>query len=51
MPAITSEAMQVMMPLMQQRMDAMTRDIQQQIAEMSKQSEPKPGQNPPSPKN
>jgi hypothetical protein len=36
MPAITSEAMQVIMPLMRQRMDAMTRDVQQQIAEMSK---------------
>jgi uncharacterized protein len=50
MPAITSEAMQVMMPLMQQRVDAMTRDIQQQIAEMSKPPEPKPGHNP-TPKN
>jgi len=47
MPAITSEAMQVMMPLMRQRMDAMTREVQQQIAEMSKQLEAKPGQNPP----
>jgi uncharacterized protein len=51
MPAITSEAMQVMMPLMRQRMDAMTRDIRQQIAEMSKPSLAKPGQNPPNPKN
>ena len=51
MPAITSEAMQVMMPLMRQRMDAMTRDVQQQIAQWSKQSEAKPGQNPPTPKN
>jgi uncharacterized protein len=51
MPAITSEAMQVMMPLMRQRMDAMTREIQQQIAEMSKQPEAKLGQHPPSPKN
>jgi hypothetical protein len=32
-------------------MEAMTRDIQQQIAEMSKPPQPKPGQNPPSPKN
>jgi hypothetical protein len=51
MPAIASEAMQVVMPLMQQRMNAMTRDLQQQIAEMSKQPESKPGQNPPTPKN
>jgi uncharacterized protein len=51
MPAITSEAMQVMMPLMRQRMDAMTRDVQQQIAEISKHPEAKPGQNPPTPKN
>jgi uncharacterized protein len=47
MPAITSEAMQATMPLIRQTMDAMTRDVQQQIAEMSKQSEAKPGQNPP----
>jgi hypothetical protein len=47
MPAITSEAMQAMMPLIRQTMDAMTRDVQQQIAEMSKQPEAKPGQNPP----
>lgn len=46
MPAITSEAMQATMPLIRQTMDAMTRDVQQQIAE-SKQSEAKPGQNPP----
>jgi hypothetical protein len=51
MPAITSEAMQVMMPLMRQRMDAMTRDVQQQIAEMSKEPEAKPRQNPATPKN
>jgi uncharacterized protein len=51
MPAITSEAMQVMMPLMRQRMDAMTRDVQQQMAEMGKPSEAKPAQNPPTPKN
>ena len=51
MPAITAEAMQVMMPLMRQRMDAMTREVQQQIAEISKQSETKPRQNPPTPKN
>ena len=47
MPAITSETMQAMMPLIRQTMDAMTRDVQQQIAEMSKHPEAKPGQNPP----
>jgi hypothetical protein len=51
MPAITSEAMQAMMPLIRQTMDAMTRDVQQQIAEMGKQTEAKPGQNPATPKN
>lgn len=51
MPAITSEAMQTMMPIMKQRIDGMTRDLQQQVAEMIKQSEAKPGQNPPTSKN
>jgi uncharacterized protein len=50
MPAITSEAMQTMMPIMKQRIDTMTRDLQQQIAEMMKQSEAKLGQNPPTSK-
>ena len=47
MPAITAEAMQVMMPILRDRIDVMTRDVQQQVAEMIKQSEAKPGQNPP----
>jgi len=51
LPAITAEAMQSMLPLIQQRMEAMTRDLQQQVAEMIKQSEAKPGQNPPTSKN
>jgi len=51
MPAITSEAMQTMMPIMKQRIDGMTRDVQQQVAEMMKQSEAKPGQHPPTSKN
>jgi uncharacterized protein len=50
MPAITSEAMQTMMPIMKQRIDGMTRDLQEQVAEMIKQSEAKPGQNPPTSK-
>jgi hypothetical protein len=51
LPAITAEAMQSMLPLIQQRMETMTRDVQQQVAEMIKQSEAKPGQNPPTSKN
>jgi hypothetical protein len=51
MPAITAEAMQVMMPILRDRIDVMTRDVQQQVAEMIKQSEAKPGQNPPTSKN
>lgn len=51
MPAITAEAMQVMMPILRDRIDVMSRDVQQQVAEMIKQSEAKPGQNPPTSKN
>jgi hypothetical protein len=51
MPAITAEAMQVMMPILRDRIDVMTRDVQQQVAEMIKQSEAKPGQNLPTSKN
>lgn len=50
MPAITAEAMQVVLPIVSQKMEAMTRDVQQQVAEMIKQSEAKPGQNPPTSK-
>jgi len=50
MPAIAAEAMQSVLPMVKQRMDAMTRDLQQQVAEMIKQSEAKPGQNPPTSK-
>ena len=51
LPAITAESMQLMLPIMQQKIEAMTRDLQQQVAEMIKQSEAKPGQNPPTSKN
>lgn len=51
LPAITAEAMQATMPIMRQRMEAMTRDVQQQVAEMIKESEAKPGQAPPASKN
>lgn len=51
LPAITAEAMQSMLPIMKQRVDAMTQNLQQQIAEMVKESEANPGQTPPSSKN
>jgi hypothetical protein len=51
LPAITAESMQSIMPIMKQKIEAMTREMQQQVAEMIKQSEAKPGQNPPSSKN
>jgi hypothetical protein len=51
LPAITAESMQLMLPIMQQKIEAMTRDLQQQVAEMIKQSEAKPGQNAPTSKN
>jgi hypothetical protein len=51
LPAISAEAMQSMMPVLRQRLDVMTRDVQQQVAQMIKQSEAKPGQNPPTSKN
>lgn len=51
LPAITAEAMQSIMPIMKQKIDAMTQDAQQQVAEMIKQSEAKPGQHPPTSKN
>jgi len=36
MPAITAEAMQSMMPIMQKQMDAMTQRVQQEVAESIK---------------
>jgi hypothetical protein len=50
LPAITAESMQSIMPIMQRKIEAMTRDMQQQVAEMIKQSEAKPGQKPPTSK-
>jgi uncharacterized protein len=46
LPAVTAEAMQAMMPVLQQRLAVMTKDVQQQVAEMIKQSEIKSGQAP-----
>jgi uncharacterized protein len=51
MPAIAAEGMQTILPIISQKMEALTRDVQQQTAEMIKQSEAKPGQNPPTSKN
>jgi uncharacterized protein len=44
MPAMMAEAMQAMMPLFRKQMDAMTERIQQEVAEMLKDSGPKPGE-------
>jgi len=38
LPAITSESMQTMLPLMRQQIDKMTRELQQQAAAMVKKS-------------
>ena len=46
LPAISGEAMQAVMPVLRQRIDVMTQDVQQQVAEMIKTSEAKPGQQP-----
>jgi hypothetical protein len=43
MPAIMAEAMESMMPLMQKSIDSMNKRLQDEIAEMVKQSEAKPG--------
>ncbi|HUC54449.1 MAG TPA: DUF2059 domain-containing protein [Candidatus Cybelea sp.] len=42
LPAITAEAMQSMMPLMRKQMDVMNQHMQEQIAEMIKESGVKP---------
>jgi hypothetical protein len=44
MPAIMGEAMQAMMPLMRKHIDGMAERMQQQVAEMIKESEAKPGE-------
>ncbi|HEV2297335.1 MAG TPA: DUF2059 domain-containing protein [Candidatus Acidoferrales bacterium] len=46
MPAITAETMQIMMPMIRQQLDAMNQKIQQQVAEMLKNSQKKPAQSP-----
>jgi hypothetical protein len=42
LPAITAEAMQAMMPLMRKQIDAMTERMQEQVAQMKKESSVKP---------
>ena len=46
MPAIMAESMRTMTPIMQKHMEAVNRSVQQQIAEMVKQSEKTQIQNP-----
>jgi hypothetical protein len=46
MPAIMGEAMQAMMPLLRKQMDAMQERVQQEVAEMVKDRENKPGLRP-----
>jgi hypothetical protein len=47
LPAISAEAMQAMMPLMQKQIDSMNQRMQREIAQMLKNSEPKPSQKTP----
>jgi hypothetical protein len=47
MPAIMGEAMEAMMPIMRQHMDAMNQRLQQEVADMLKNSQKKPVQPPP----
>jgi uncharacterized protein len=50
MPAITAEAMETMMPILRKQLDAMNDRIQEQVAQMLKDSKAKPGEKPqPSP--
>ncbi len=44
MPAMMAEAMEAMTPLLQKHMASITDHVQQQVAEMLKQSETKPGE-------
>jgi hypothetical protein len=47
MPAITAEAMQSMMPIMRQHMEAVNQRVQQDLADMLKNSPPRSGQSVP----
>jgi len=46
LPAITAEAMQAMMPLMRKQIELMNQHMQQEVAQMLKNSDAKPGQKP-----
>jgi hypothetical protein len=43
MPAITAEAMQSMMPIMQQRISSMQRHVEEEMAQIIKDAQAKPG--------
>lgn len=47
LPAISAEAMQTAMPIIKQRIESMTENVQQQVAELIKESKSKTGQVPP----
>jgi hypothetical protein len=51
MPAIMSEAMETMMPIMRRNIDRMTEGVQEQVAQMKKESTKGVGQNQPPAKN
>ncbi len=51
MPAMTAEAMQAAMPLVQQRVETMTQRMQQEVAQMMKDSKTKPGEKSQAPRN
>ena len=44
LPAITAEAMQSMMPVLRKQMDTMTARVQEQVAQMLKDSKVRPGE-------
>jgi uncharacterized protein len=46
LPAITSEAMQSMMPMLRKQMNTMTERVQEQVAQMLKDSKTRPGEKP-----
>jgi len=46
LPAITAEAMQAVMPIIRQKMDAMSQRMQQEVAQMVKDSKSKPAEKP-----
>lgn len=51
MPSIMSEAMETMMPIMRRNIEHITEGVQEQVAQMKKESTKGSGQNPPPAKN